>query len=188
MKKLFNLRDAILFIGALFILAAFFLSFAESIRFSSGSGWYQESYHIIWGCDKMDVNGSIVIAEGDERFGPSIVPFIGIWMLLAGALGAIAVALFVKKLWAKWVVVGLAVLAIAGAVMQFFIFDAFCRAYVHKVAEMDHWSKQEEMKELEHFKNQYGNFDRKTVVSTLMGVFGIVGGLAIGVSRFLPEK
>ena len=188
MKKFFSLRNIILLSGALLVLVAFFLSFAASFKFISTSGWYQKAFHIIWGCDKIDMNGSIQYADAENKIGVAVIPFIGIWLMLVGALGVVIVALAVKKPWAKWVVICFAVLILAGAIMQFFIFDAFCRAYVHKAAEMNHWTKQEEIAEYKHFKEQYGYFDHRAPVSAIMGAFGITGALAAVASRFIPEK
>ena len=188
MKKFLTLRNIALFCGALLLLVAFFISFAASIKIIDGND-YTKFYNVIWGCNKMDTSGHITVLDADEKMGVAVLPFIGLWLLLVGALGAILVGLLVKKPFAKWVVVVCAVLALAGAIMQFFIFDQFVRAFIHKMAEDLHVTDKEQIKHaIEQYKEMYGAYKRNEVVSILMGVFGILGGLAIGASQFLPEK
>ena len=191
MKKFFTLRNIVLCCGALFLLVAFILSFVASLKLSS-HGMGAEVKNIVWGANKLFVEGEerpISDLAGTDKVGPAVLPFIGALLMILAAVGAILVALLVKKPWAKWVVVGLAVLAIAGGVFQFFAFDQTVRAIVHSMAKEAGITDKEQIKEvIEQMKEMYGEMNPQTTVNVLMGVFGIVGGLALCGSQFLPEK
>lgn len=191
MKKFFTLRNIVLCCGALFLLVAFILSFVASLKLTS-HGIVTEVKFIVWGANKFVIDGQerpISDFAGADKVGPAVLPFIGALLMILAAVGAILVALLVKKPWAKWVVVGLAVLAIAGGVFQFFAYDQTIRAVVHAMAKENHITDPEQIKEtIEEMKELYKEFDPKTTVNVLMGVFGIVGGLALCGSQFLPEK
>lgn len=191
MKKFFTLRNIVLCCGALFLLVAFILGFVASLKLTY-SGMVAEVKNIVWGANKLFVDGQerpISDFAGVDKVGPAVLPFIGALLMILAAVGAVLVALLVKKPWAKWVVVGLAVLAIAGGVFQFFAYDQTVRAIVHALAKEAHVTDKEQIKEMiEQMKEAYKDFDPKTTVNILMGVFGIVGGLALCGSQFLPEK
>ena len=192
MKKFLTLKNIVLCCGALFLLVAFFMSFAAKLT-SYQSGFTQSYNNIIWGSNSITLNGEkhsfVELSIGIDKADPAALPLVGLILMLLAAIGAILVALLVKKPWAKWVVVGLAVLAITGAVFQFFAMSGFLRGMVNAMARAAHVTNQQAIEEeyqhaLESMKEQ----GARTTVSTLMGVFGIVGGLAVGASQFLPEK
>ena len=191
MKKLFTLRNIVLFAGALVLLVVFCLSFAATIKVSD-SGHVGVLKNIIWGCSKFVVDGEVTTPKlivGVDKVGPATLPFVGMLLILVALLGAVVVALLVKKPWAKWVVVGLAVLAITGAVFQFFAIDQFIRVAVNALAKQyGITDKNEIAKAIAEYKHIFAIMNAKAVMSTLLGVFGIVGGLAVGASQFLPEK
>ena len=108
-------------------------------------------------------------------------------MVLA-AIGAILFALLVKKPWAKWVIIALAVLAIAGAVFQFFVINQFLRAGVNAAVKEGLVSKDYAEQYFETLKADFKSGDAKAPMSIVMGILGILGGSAVGASQFLPEK
>ena len=192
MKKIFTLKNIVLFAGALLLLVAFFISFAAKLT-AYQSGFTQSYNNIIWGSNSITLNGEkhsfVEVGIGIDKADPAALPLVGVILMILAAIGAILVALLVKKPWAKWVVVGLGVLAITGAVFQFFAMTGFLRGMVNAMARAlgvtdKQAIEQEYQSALEAMKEQ----GAKTTVSTLMGVFGIVGGLAVGASQFLPEK
>lgn len=191
MKKFFTLRNIVLCCGALFLLVAFFLSFAARLSFSIGEHSAVVK-NIVWGANKLITDGTEVPFEdgfGIEKAGPAVLPFVGIILMILAAIGAILVALFVKAPWAKWVVVGLAVVAIAGAVFQFFAFDQTIRAIINQTAKEAGVTDKEQIKKaIEEAKEMYGELNPKATVNVIMGVLGIVGGLTVCASQFLPEK
>ena len=191
MKKFFTLRNIVLCCGALFLLVAFFLSFAASLHFSA-HGLTAEVKNIVWGANKLITNGTEVPFKegfGIDKAGPAVLPFVGIILMILAAIGAILVALLVKAPWAKWVVVGLAVVAIAGAIFQFFAFDQTVRAIINETAKEAGITDKEAIKEaIEEAKEMYADLNPKATVNVIMGVLGIVGGLALCGSQFLPEK
>ena len=191
MKKFLTLRNIVLCCGALFLLVAFILSFVASLKLTN-HGMVAEVKNIVWGANKVIVDGQerpISEFAGVDKVGPAVLPFIGALLVILAAVGAILVALLVKKPWAKWVVIGLAVLAIVGGVFQFFAYDQTIRASVNALAKEAGVTDKEQIKEaIEQTKEIYNEFNPKTIVNVLMGVLGIVGGLAIGGSQFLPEK
>ena len=192
MKKIFTLKNIVLFAGALLLLVAFFISFAAKLT-AYQSGFTQSYNNIIWGSNSITLNGEkhsfVELGIGIDKADPAALPLVGVILMILAAIGAILVALLVKKPWAKWVVVGLGVLAITGAVFQFFAMTGFLRGMVNAMARAlgitdKQAIEQEYQSALQAMKEQ----GARTTVSTLMGVFGIVGGLAVGASQFLPEK
>lgn len=192
MKKFLTVRNIVLCAGALFLLVAFFLSFAAGLKVTE-MGQQATFKNIIWGCRKIiGPDGeelSIGVVFGTEKVGPAVLPFIGLLLMILSVIGAILVTLLVKKPWAKWVVVALAALAIAGAVFQFFAISQFVRAGVNAMAkEAGITDKEQINKYYEQYLNLFKNEDAKAPVSVVMGVLGILGGCALGVSALLPEK
>ena len=191
MKKFLTLRNIVLCAGALLLLVAFFLSFGAKAT-GVEMGMKSAYNNIIWGCDSLTINGEThTLAEimGFKAAKPAALPLVGLILMLVAALGAVVVALFVKKPWAKWVVLALAVLAVAGAVFQFFAMQGFCRGMVLAIAEKNGVTDKQAIEEAYNtYLQKMKDADVKFTMSTVMGVLGIVGGLAVGASQFLPEK
>ena len=197
MKKILTLKNVVLFGGALLLLVAFFLSFGAS--FSQTNGSQASVYNnIIWGCDKMILrDGSDVhtmpvkgtITSGD-RLLPSGVLLAGIIMMLVGAIGAVVIALFLKKPFAKWIVLGFAAIALAGAIMQFFALDSFAHAIVDTMKKDYNGgvTDAEYQEALAQAKSNLSQYNGKSVMCIIMGILGLLGSLAAGASIFLPEK
>lgn len=190
MKKFLTLRNIVLCCGALLLLVAFFLSFAASVKvFDSGvDGVFKNA---IWGCREVQLPDQVIsigVIFGTEKVGPAVLPFLGVLFMLLAALGAILVALLVKKPWAKWVVVGLAVLAIAGAVFQFFIYTQLLRAGVNASVKEGLVEKSYADDFYQTLKTHFDKGNPRFAVSVAMGILGILGGLAVGASQLLPEK
>ena len=190
MKKFLTLRNIVLCCGALFLLVAFFLSFAAGIKLTD-MGQTGTFKNVIWGCKKVvlpEREVSVAVVFGTENIGPAVLPFIGLLLMVLAAIGAILVALLVKKPWAKWVIIALAVLAIAGAVFQFFVINQFLRAGVNAAVKEGLVSKDYAEQYFETLKADFKSGDAKAPMSIVMGILGILGGSAVGASQFLPEK
>lgn len=194
MKKFLTLRNIVLCSGALFLLVAFFISFAAKLSLTLEGE--QGSFNgIVWGCKTFTIGGETMpISKADLQINGSIVPsgllLAGAILMFVGAAGAVVVALLLKKPWAKWVVLGCAAVALTGAIFQFFALDSFVRALVDTLVKesTEPVSKEQYEQALVIYKQMIGGFAPKATVNVLMGVFGIVGSLAIGASRFIPEK
>ena len=191
MKKFLTLRNIVLCAGALLLLVAFFLSFgAKATGVEMGVKF---SYNnIVWGSNSVTSDGKTYTFA--EMFGiaaakPAVLPLVGLILMLVAALGAIVVALFVKKPWAKWVVLALAILAVAGGVFQFFAMQGFCRGVTLALCEKAGITDKEHIEEAYNTYLQSMKDDgTKFTMSVVEGVLGIVGGLAVGASQFLPEN
>ena len=192
MKKFLTLKNILICAGALVLIVMFCLSF--SAKFAANQDGHIMAYHgIVWGSKTVSMDGEKYpisdLGEGFDKILPSTVLLIGVILMLVAALAAVLVALLVKKPWAKWLVLGLAVVALAGAVMQFFAKDSFLWAMVNTMAKQYGVTDKAQIKEVfEQYKAQMAKYDVKVTVSILSGVFGIVGALALGAGALLPEK
>jgi len=173
------------------VAVAIVLSFFAGMRITAAgtSGLYK---NVIWGCKEIDVDGNIITIKSlmnVEKVGVSVLPVVGLALMLVGGVGALLVALLAKKPSAKWLVLACGVLILAGAIMQFFILNAFGRAMVTTVYKEAGITDQAEIEKavkegIENLKKQ----DPKFVVSTVMGILGCVGGVAAIGGALLPEK
>ncbi len=192
MKKFLTLKNIILCSGALLLLVAFFLSFGAT-AYGTNHGVSSSYNNIVWGSNSITIDGVkhplSEIMPGIVSAKPAALQLTGIILMLVAAIGAALVALLVKKPWAKWVVVGLAVVAVAGAVFQFFALQGFVRGMINAMAEkMGVTDKEAIEHEYQEFLKTAREQGVKITMNIVMGVLGIVGGLAVGASQFLPEK
>lgn len=191
MKKVLTLRNIVVWAGALLLLVAFFMSFGA--KMSANVDGYQYSYNgIVWGAKTVTMMGKTVpissMGEGINKLEPAALLLVGFILMLVAALAAVLIGLFVNKPWAKWVVLACAVVALAGAVMQFFAKDSFANAYVNTIGKALGMSKEEIKEAIKEFRAQEDQFGAKFVINTVGGVLGLLGALAVGASQFLPEK
>ena len=192
MKKFLTLKNIILCSGVLLLLVAFFLSFAAGLKLNEAGG--EATFkNIIWGCKKVVSSDgeevSIAVIFGEQKVGPAVLPFVGVLLMVLSAVGAVLVALLVNKPWAKWVVIGCAAFAVAGAVFQFFAYPQFLRAGINAMAKHAGITDKDEINHAyDMYKSHWDKMNPRTVVSIVMGALGIAGGLAVGASQFLPEK
>ena len=187
MKKFFTLKNILLLGAAFFGLLAFFLSFGASMKVTM-EGTRGELRHIIWGCDAAVYDGHVEAIP--YKIGPSVLPMVGLILILVGILAAVVVGLFLNKPFAKWIVVGCAVVALAGSIMAFIVIGPFARAYVDAMIKaMGIQPTQAQYDQaLAEVKTMFKNGDPVTVIPVLSGIFGIIAAGAAGVSQFLPEK
>ena len=191
MKKFFTLRNIILLAGAFILVLFFFLSFAgKCVAYVDG---YKFSYNlIVWGSNSLTMEGHKVpvsdLGIGVDHFQPSALLLVGFILMLLAAIGAVLVALLVKKPFAKWIIVACAGVALIGAIFQFLAKDSFARAYIGTLAKGAGMTKEEIREAIAEFKGEMTKAGAKFVLNVLAGVFGIIGAGAIGVSQFLPEK
>ena len=195
MKKFFNLRNILLLSGALLILVAFIMSFFVKMIISYGedSGAFN---NVVWGCRSITASdGSVrpISDAGDMKIksliGPAVVPLIGILLMVIGAVAAVLVGLLVKKPFAKWIVLSCAAVILAGAIMQFFAVDAFCRSYIEALAKDEGMTDKSQIESaIKEFTQAMKTYNARTPVATVGGILGIVGALATVVSPFVPEK
>ena len=192
MKKFLTLKNIVLCSGALLLLVAFFLSFGATAH-GTNHGVASSYDNIVWGCNSLTIDGVkhplSELMPGLVRAKPAALQLTGIILMLVAAIGAALVALLVKKPWAKWIVVGLAVVAVAGAVFQFFALQGFVRGMVNAMAEnLGITDKEAIEQEYKEFLKNAREDGVKITMNIVMGVLGIIGGLAVGASQFLPEK
>ena len=191
MKEKLTLRNVIVAGAFALTLAVFVMSFFA--RFTIDLDGVRASYtNIVWGCRYIVAPGYDPIPIWEDmhvnQIKPSVVLLISTLIIFAGALAATLVALFVNKPFAKWIIVGCAVLVLAGAVMQFFAKSSFVRAMTDTNAEVEGWSKQKADDFYTEIMAKINTFNPATGVSTASGILSIVAALAIGAAPFLPEK
>lgn len=191
MKKFLTLKNILICAGALLLLVAFFLSFGAKATIINDA--HKMSYNnIIWGCKTFTTDGNettIKYILGADKLKVMALQLIGLILMLLGAIGAAVVALLVKKPFAKWIIVGLAAIALAGAVFQFFALQGFARAFVLTEAELSHVTDKEAIEDaikdaIKIFKDQGLRFG----MNIAMGIVGSLGAVAIGAGALLPEK
>lgn len=187
MKKFLTLRNIVLLGALVFGLLAFFLSFGASMTVTM-DGSRGTMKNIIWGCNLFVVEGHGEVPPFE--FGPSVLPMIGLILILVGTLAAVVVGLFLNKPFAKWIVLCGAVVALAGSVMAFIVVGPFARAYVDAVVKAGEMSLTPEQYNqlLEMMKTELNKGNPVAVIPVLSGIFGIIAAGACGVSQFLPEK
>ena len=191
MKKFLTLKNIVIAGGLTLALAVFVMSFFAKFTIDL-DGTRASFIHIVWGSDYLVAPGydpiSIKIEIGTDRCQPSVALLIGNLLVIVGALAAALVALLVKKPWAKWVVVGCAVLVLAGAVMQFFAIPSFMRAMTETVGKVEGLSREQINQRYNEIMSDMPKYNPAIGVSIAAGVIGVVAALGIGASQFLPEK
>ena len=192
MKKFFTLRNIVLFAGALLILMAFFFTFGAKLTITQDG--YSGSYNnIVWGCKDVTTEGArVTIYElmGVNRIQPAVLPCIGAFLMLVGAIGAVVAGLLLKNKVGLIVVIACAVVALAGGVFQFFAYTAFLRAMIMTEFKANNYKPTaEEIKEaFQNIKAGVDSLNPRIGMSIASGIIGILGALAACASRFLPEK
>ena len=191
MKEKLTLRNILIVGGFTLALATFIMSFFA--RFTVDMDGTRASYlGIVWGCKYITAPGydKIPVSEdaGVDRLQPSAILLVGTILIFVGALGAALVALFVNKPFAKWIIVGCAVLVLAGAIMEFFAKSSFVRAMFETMGKAGNWSKEKVDERYNEAMANISKFNPATGVSTASGILAIFAALAIGVAPFLPEK
>lgn len=190
MKKFLTLKNILVCVGALFGILVFALSFADGMN-----GVIDEANakipNIVWGSTKLiaSLGGKTRTFPFYDGFGVAssgvlALPFIGVLLALLSAIGACAVLFLVKD--AKVQKIALLVcggLLLLGGVFQFFAGAMFPNQVANKMINAG--VIPESNRELVHrmFSNMHAN-----AAVYLTGIFGILGGAAIAVSQFLPEK
>ena len=192
MKKFLTLRNVVLCFAAALVLAALIMSFFVSLNatFMGQTGSYK---HILWGCDKAILEGQEVpVSEmgtyTDKTIKAMALPLAGLIMMVVAAVGAVLVALFVKKPFAKYVVAGLGLVILAGGIMQFWPIESFSRASVLSMKGIEGASKEEIKEAVEFYTKMFKEAGANAPVAIVMGVLGCLSGVAVAASQFLPEK
>ena len=107
------------FIALFMAAAAFVLSFFATLQIVQ-YGVHAEFKNIIWGCKQVTIEGTVrTIKEtfGFESSGIAPLPFIGLVMMLVGAIASVILTLFVKNKFTKWIVLGCSALILAGGII-----------------------------------------------------------------------
>ena len=193
MKKYLTLKNCVLCFAGVLVLTTFILSFFVSIN-----GALQEEKcvfnHALWGCDTITFAGKDHPIKQLQIFGDKNnlkmmgVAFAGLLMMVLGTIAAILVALFLKKPWAKYVVVGCAAVVLAGGIMQFFPLESFARSFVNSYYNISEASQSEVEAMVNDMIAVFKNHDGNAPVSVVMGVFGCLSAVGLGAVPFLPEK
>ena len=172
-------------------LTAFVLSFQFNLSLSY-NGTTLLFKNVVWGCKFVELNGKLYTLKeglGLNSIGMSVVPAIGLFLILFAAVASVLVAWFLKKPFAKWVLVGLAAIILAGAIMQFFVYSAFIRAFVNELCKENGVTDKEQIKHVyEQYKELFDQYKHTNVMSVVAGVLGILGAIGVAVPKMIPEK
>ena len=193
MKKYLTLQNCVIcFVGAL-ILAAFIMSFCMNFN-----GVIQDEscvfYHVFWGCDTVGYAGMSRTIRELQIFGNKDhlkmmgLAFAGLLMMILGTIAAILVTLFLKKPWAKYVVVGCAAVVLAGGIMQFFPVETFARSFVNSYYNIEEASQADIDKMVNDMVAIFKNHNANAPVAVVMGIFGCLSAVGLGALPFLPKK
>ena len=179
MKKFLTFKNILICAALVLAVVAFVLSFVA--RFSvTMYGQRGQMLNFVWGCNEAIVGGHKEVLP--NKAGVSAILATGSLFILIGAIGAAVVGFFLKKPWAKWVVVGLAALVLVGGVFQFFYVRSFANA-MGKLAPAE-YQKQAAEEYFKMFKS--GNPTSAGVI--VEAILGILAGCALGAAALLPEK
>lgn len=192
MKKLLTLRNVILCCAAVLILAVFIMSFFVSFNVSI-AGIYYSYKHVLWGCDKVAMGGTeLTISELENFSGATLkamaLPLAGLIMMVVGVAGAVVVALLVKKPFAKYIVMGLGLVALAGGIMQFWPIESFARSYVNSIKGVEQASQAEIDEAINFYIKVFKDGNSSAPVAVVMGILGCLSGVAVVASQVVPEK
>ena len=187
-----SIDDALVMIlaGTLLALLVFVFSFLAVCRTEGsimGTSYVSRVYGIIWGAYKSKTvsGGDTNIHTFDKAYPASVLPLIGVILVLVGGLGACVMALLGSKLFkdekiAKIVLFVCAGLMVLGGVFHFFINSAFADVMV-KEANSEYFTKQDALDMLKEEKASYA-------LVIISGVLAVLGGASVAASQFVPEK
>ena len=140
---------------------------------------------ITFGANKaITTYGGMTHEQTYNGYPPAVLPLVGFILIAVGVIAGGAVAFFADKInAAKIVLIAAAILVVVGGIFQFFAGAMFPGHVANKM--IANGVIPESNRELVHrmFANMHAN-----AAVYLTGVFGILGGAAIAVSQFLPEK
>lgn len=190
MKKFLTLKNILLCAGALCGILVFALSFASGM---SGiiEGIQAKIPNIIWGATQIkgNINGHVEVIAFYEGFGLTssgvlALPFIGVLLALLAAIGACVVMFVVKnEKTRKIVLLVCAGLILLGGVFQFFSGAMFPNHVANRMIANGVIPESNRPYVIQMFVQMHAN-----AAVYITGVIGILGGLAVGASQFLPEK
>ena len=192
MKKYLTLQNCVLCAIGTLILVTFILSFCVSVSVSI-QGAMGSFKNALWGSSKVVFNGKEYTIPDMQMFNDTHLKmmgllFAGLLMMVLGAIAAILVALFVKKPWAKFIVLGLAAVVLAGGIMQFFTLDSFTNAFVYSLKGIDQAPQSEINDAINFYKSYFQNNGFSAPVPVVMGIFGCLSAVGLGFVPFLPKK
>ena len=190
MKKFLTIKNILVCVGALFGILVFALSFADGMK-GVMEGDEARIPNIVWGSTKLFItsSGQTITFSFYDGFGVAnsgilALPFIGVLLALLSAIGACVVLFIVKD--AKVQKIALLVcggLLLLGGVFQFFAGAMFPGHVANKMIAKGVIPESNRELVYRMFANMHAN-----AAVYLTGVFGVLGGAAIAVSQFLPEK
>ena len=192
MKKSTLVRNIIIsaFVAEL-CLGAFLFSFLVDVKMNP-SGSEMIFKNVIWGCQTVVADGqahTIYELFNINSCGLAVVPALGLFMILFASIGCVLVAWLVKKPFAKWILLGLAAVILAGAIMQFFAYTAWLRATVNEIAKSQGVTDKAQIEEVyNEAKAMFDSYGAKAPMGVVVGVLGILGALGVAIPKMIPEK
>ena len=184
MKKFFTLRNILICAGAFLGLLIFVFSFLAAFRLTNGSDW-EEYRTFIWGCRTVGFSsGASVTMPAEDALKAVALPLVGAILALVAALGAAFVVLFGDKLLKNEKVSKICLIVCGGLLVLGGVFTFFAQEGLISIVADEMGITAENLKK--------GWDVAGTKVSCglpiVSGILGVLGGGAIVVSQFLPEK
>ena len=199
MKKFVTLRNVIMGAAAFVALLFFFLSFAVNASGIAdlGEGNMRITFKgVIWGSHTMvgtnlatGASNAVSIKEmlGVSSTGLNLPVFFGILLPLLAAI-AVGVCLFVvknKKVF-TYVVLGAALLFVAGGILQFFSVSGLRGAIADRLVAELNYPRGIAINTAELFTSAYNL--KVSALSVISGVFTILAGCGLVVSQVVEDK
>lgn len=192
MKKLFTLRNILVCLGALLAVGSFFIAFAAGFSYTEdtlhGSATVIVSNVIIGKRFITTIIGNIASINAVENAAHAGLSLAGIIMMLIAGLAACVFAfVFGKHKWAKWVIVGCAVVILTGAIFAFCMKDSYILSSVDKLIKDGDFPASQRQTLINDYRETLKNA-KLNVGYVFTGLFGVFGALIIAASQFVKEK
>lgn len=184
-KEKLTLRNVVIWSASFLGLITFILSFFVTSKIASSVGQYIV-LNSIWSATKVDAvvegvpQGTSTMSVGH----PFALPIIGIILILVSSIAGCAVSLLVKnKKYNKIIYLCCGVLAITGGIFVFFVSESGLRSLIYSLM-----APGEDYAKVKAEFLALGGTAKSGALGIIVGIFGILIGVAQGVSQFLPEK
>ena len=179
MKKIFTLKNILVFVGTFILLLAFCLSFAVKGTLEGGGARVVFNY-VLYGSKRVIGDGVDMDIPEEYRYFAAL-PVIGYIIALIGGLVAVIFVFVVKKeKMRKNLVLGAAGFALVGAIFSMITLNPPFHAY----AKLFGSTYEQAKTTLESI----GVREKASALNIVMGIFSILGACAIGASQFLGGK
>ena len=173
-------------------IGAFILSFISNLNMRPTSDVTIVCKSIVWGCRTVIYNGeahTMYETYGIASSGMAALPAAGLFMILFASIACVLVTWFLKKPFAKWILLGLGLIILGGAIMQFFTYQAFIKSLVTNLAKANGITDKETINHyINAYRRMFDDYNSSAPMAVVTGVFGILGAIGVAIPKMIPEK